>query len=209
MPVTALEITALFTRADGQYLFARWGRPIVPVVFGVADETLAVLKGAIEAVVLLAGYKMAEVDTELGANLMLFFCADWAELRDVPGLDRLVPELPDLVARLVAADANQYRIFRFDPAGAIRACFGFVRMDKHLAAVPVETVALSQAVQMIVLWSDMAFLEDSPLEVVDGVAKLKRDVGALIRAGYDRVLPEMSRDPSHGLRLAARVGAMQ
>ncbi len=41
---------------------------------------------------------------------------------------------------------------------------------------------------------------------VSGVAMLMRDVGALIRAGYDKVLPDMSRDPSHGLRLAARVG---
>ncbi len=203
------ELQALFTRADGKYLFARWGRPIVPVVFGVSDDTLTVLKGAIEAVVALAGHKMAEVDTELGANLMLFFCADWTELQGVPGLDRLVPELGDLVGRLQAADANQYRIFRFDPAGAIRACFGFVRMDAYLAAVPVETVALSQAVQMIVLWSDMAFRGASPLEVLDGVAMLKRDVGAVIRAGYDKVLPDMSRDPSHGVRLAARVAALQ
>ena len=204
--MTPDQITALFTRADGQYLFARWGRPIVPVVFGVSDGTLAVLKGAIEAVVQLAGHRIAEVDTELGANLMLFFCADWTELQAVPGLNRLVPELPDLVDRLIAADANQYRIFRFDPAGAIRACFGFVRMDAHLSAVPIETVALSQAVQIIVLWSDRAFLADSPLQILDGVALLKRDVGAVIRAGYDRVLPDMSRDPSHGLRLAARVG---
>ena len=28
------EIARLFTRADGTYLCARWGRPIVPVVFG-------------------------------------------------------------------------------------------------------------------------------------------------------------------------------
>ena len=203
------DIQALFTRADGQYLFARWGRPIVPVVFGLSDATLAVLKGAIEAVVVLAGHKMAEVDTELGANLMLFFCADWTDLQGVPGLDRLVPELGDLVGRLILADANQYRIFRFDPAGAIRACFAFVRMDGHMAAVPVETVALSQAVQMIVLWSDMAFRDASALDVVDGVAMLKREVGAVIRAGYDRLLPDMSRDASHGLRLAARVGIMQ
>ena len=207
--MTADQITALFTRADGQYLFARWGRPIVPVIFGVSDDTLAVLKGAIEAVVVLAGHKIAEVDTELGANLMLFFCADWTELQGVPGLDRLVPELPDLVGRLQAAEANQYRIFRFDPAGAIRACFSFVRMDEHMSAVPVETVALSQAVQMILLWSDMAFRDTSALDVVDGVAMLKRDIGAVIRAGYDPVLPDMATDRGHGLRLAARMGAMQ
>ena len=40
---------ALFTRSDGSYLFARWGRPLAPVVFGVEPESLPVLKGAFEA----------------------------------------------------------------------------------------------------------------------------------------------------------------
>ena len=47
----ASEIERYFIRHDGGYLFARWGRPIVPVVFGVDDATLGVIKGAIEAVV--------------------------------------------------------------------------------------------------------------------------------------------------------------
>ena len=59
------QVTALFTRGDGSFHFARWARPIVPVVFGVEDQTLPVIKGAIEAVVVLAGHKMDEVDTEL------------------------------------------------------------------------------------------------------------------------------------------------
>lgn len=104
--MTPDEVQALFTRADGQYLFARWGRPIVPVVFGVEDATLSVVKGAVEAVVALAGHRMAETDPELGANLMVFFCRDWAELPEVPNLDRLVPELRALCARLEAAGAN-------------------------------------------------------------------------------------------------------
>ena len=78
------EVEAFFTRSDGSYLFARWGRPIVPVVFGVDDATLGVVKGAIEAVVALAGHSMAETDPELGANLMVFFIRDWAELPPVP-----------------------------------------------------------------------------------------------------------------------------
>ena len=53
--VTVQSVQDLFTRKDGSYLFARWGRPIVPVVFGVEDATLSVVKGAIEAVVVLAG----------------------------------------------------------------------------------------------------------------------------------------------------------
>ncbi|MEL7082265.1 MAG: hypothetical protein AAGK82_12740, partial [Pseudomonadota bacterium] len=120
---------ALFTRESGEYLFARWGRPLAPVVFGVDDKTLSTVKGAIEAVCQLAGHEMAETDPELGSNFMWFFFRDWFELPEVPGLDRLVPDLAPLVARLEAADANQYRIFRFDDTGAIQACFVFLRMD--------------------------------------------------------------------------------
>ena len=149
--MTPETVAALFTRADGQYLFARWGRPIAPVVFGLQDATLSVVKGAIEAVVALAGHKMAETDAELGANLMVFFIRDWAELPQVPNLDRLIPDLGPLCQRLHRAEANQYRLFRFEDAGAIKAAFVFVRMDATLSALPAEVVALSQAVQTILL----------------------------------------------------------
>lgn len=200
-------VEALFTRRDGAYLFARWGRPIVPVVFGVADESLPVIKGAFEAVVALAGHRMAETDPELGANLMVFFCRDWAELLAVPDLGRLVPELDGLVARLDGAGANQYRIFRFDAAGAIKAAFVFLRMDAALAAMPAETLALAQAVQTVLLWSDRAFDGSSPLARVGEAVVLRPEIGAVIRAGYDPVLPAVARDASHALRLAARCRA--
>ena len=199
------DIEALFTRADGTYLCARWGRPIAPVVFGVDDATLSVFKGAIEAVVTLAGHAMAETDVELGANLMVFFCRDWAELTEVPHLDRLVPDLGPLVARLQAAEANQYRIFRFDDGGAIKAAFVFLRMDAHLAEVPADTLALSQAVQTILLWSDRAFRDTAPLAVVEGVAMLRPGIATVIRAASDPVMPAVSHDASHALRLAARL----
>ncbi|AMY70785.1 hypothetical protein FALB51S_04339 [Frigidibacter albus] len=199
-------ITALFTRASGDYVFARWGRPIVPVVFGVDDTTLSTVKGAIEAVVALAGHKMAETDPELGANLMVFFLRDWAELLEVPNLGRLLDGLAPLVARLQEAGANQYRVFRFDASGAIKAAFVFVRMDGALAEVPAATLALSQAVQVIVLWSDAAFQQASPLGLVEGVAVLRPEIAAVIRAAYDPVLPAAAQEASHGLRLAARAG---
>ena len=202
--MTPDAVAALFTRSDGSYLFARWGRPIVPVVFGVDDATLRVVKAALEAVVALAAHEMGQVDAELGANLMIFFCRDWDELRGVPNLERLVPGLDALCDRLIAADANQYRIFRFDTVGAIKAAFVFLRMDAHLSAVPAETLALSQAVQTIVLWSDLAFQEASPLAMVGDVTVLRPDIAAVIRAGYDPVLPGVAVDASHALRLAAR-----
>ena len=210
-PLTPDAVAALFTRADGQYLFARWGRPIVPVVFGVEDATVSVLKGAIEAVVALAGHKMAETDPELGANLMVFFLRDWAELTATPNLDRLIPDLAETVARLEDAGANQYRAFRFDEAGAIKAAFVFVRMDAAMSAAPAETIALSQIVQTILLWSDTAFLGQSPLAVLKegGPAILKPQIGDLIRAAYDPVMPAHTTDPSHALRLAARLLRLQ
>ncbi|MEQ6201477.1 hypothetical protein ABMC88_00355 [Sulfitobacter sp. HNIBRBA2951] len=199
------QIEALFTRADGEFVFARWGRPIAPVVFGVEDETLQVVKGALEAVAALAGHKMAETDMELGSNFMVFFFEDWAELLDVPGMDRLVPDLGPLVEKLSGADANQYRFFRFDEAGAIKACFVFLRMDAHLSAVPAQTLALSQVVQSYLLWSDTAFRAQSPLAVVQDKTILRPDIAGLIRAAYDPVLPAAAMDPSHALRLFARM----
>ena len=202
------DIEALFTRSTGDYAFARWGRPIAPIVFGVEEATLSVVKGAFEAVCALAGHHMAETDPELGSNCMVFFFRDWAELLEVPDLDRLVDGLAPLVARLQEADANQYRVFRFDDTGAIKACFVFLRMDKHLSAVPAETLALSQVVQSMLLWSDLAFRDRSPLALVDGTKTVLRpDIAGVIRAAYDPVMPVAAKDPSHALRIAARMAA--
>ena len=205
----AEDIAALFTRSDGDYLCARWGRPIVPVAFGVEEDTLGILKGAIDVTCQLAGHEMAETDPELGANLMMFFCRSWDELLAVPNLDRLVEGLAALVARLEDAGANQYRVFRFDEGGAIRACFCFFRMDAELAEVPAETLALQNAIQVILLWSDTAFVGASPLAIANGVAVLRPDIAGVIRAAYDPVLPVVARDASHSLRLAARTETLQ
>lgn len=205
--MTPDQIEAHFTRPDGRFGFARWGRPIVPVVFGVEEATLQTVKGAIEAVVTLAGHKMAETDPELGANLMMFFFREWDELLDVPNLDKMVPDLPALVARLKAAEASQYRGFRFDDQGAIQACFSFVRLAGGMEKLPAETVALSQAVFAMLSWSDAAFASQSPLAVLpdSGETVLRPEIGALIAAAYDPVLPGAATDASHALRLFARM----
>lgn len=200
------EVEALFTRSSGQYLFARWGRPIAPVVFGVEDATLQVVKGALEAVAALAGHQLAETDPELGSNLMVFFFREWKELTEVPHMEQLVPDLGPLVQRLEGAGANQYRFFRFDKEGAIRAAFVFLRMDAELSKVPAETLALSQVVQTMLLWSDEAFREQSPLAVAGGHTILRPDFAGLIKAAYDPVMPAVAQDASHALRLSARVG---
>jgi len=205
MTMTAEQIETLFTRRDGQFAFARWGRPIAPVAFGIEEEALPVVKGALEAVATLAGHDMAETDPELGSNLMMFFFADWAELLDVPGMDGLVPDLAAQVERLQAAGANQYRFFRFDENGAIKAAFVFLRMDESLQDMSAQVLALSQAVQVILLWSEDAFQEQSPLAMADDALVLRPEVADVIRAAYDPVMPPAANDASHALRLAARV----
>lgn len=203
--MTPEEIEAMFTRGDGGYAFARWGRPIAPVVFGVQEDTLSVIKGAFEAVTSLAGHQLDEVDPELGANCMMFFFREWDELLQVPDLDRLVPGLGELVVRLKQAEASQYRTFRFDRDGAIQAAFVFLRMQGALAEQPGEALALGQVVQIMLGWSDAAFGQRSPLAVAGKATILRPEIADLIRAAYDPLLPDVAREKSHALRLFARM----
>ncbi|GAA6181207.1 hypothetical protein NBRC116594_26450 [Shimia sp. NS0008-38b] len=205
--MTPQDVENLFTRHDGSYGFARWGRPISPVVFGVEDDTLSTVKGALEAVATLVGHQMAETDPELGSNLMMFFFREWEELLAVPGLERLIPDLPALVERLQEADATQYRAFRFDNDGAIQAAFVFLRMTDAMANISAEALALGEAVQTIVSWGPKAFAGRSPLAVVpdSGATVLRPEIAAVIAAAYDRMMPVAANDASHALRLFARL----
>ncbi|SFA88368.1 hypothetical protein SAMN05421688_1464 [Poseidonocella pacifica] len=205
--MTPEEIAAHFTQPDGSYRFARWGRPISPVVFGVEDATLNVVKGAFETVVGFAGHTMAETDPELGANVMVFFFREWSELLELPNLSAMIPDLGPLVVRLESQNAHQYRLFRFDEDGAIRACFVFLRMEGALARIPVHALALSQVAQVLLLWSEGAFEKRSPLGRFEGNEVLRPDIAALLRAAYDPVLPGVTDDPVHALRLSARLTA--
>ena len=141
------EIEKMFTRGDSSFAFARWGRPLAPVVFGVDDATLSVIKGAVEAVCQVSGHEIMDGDAELGSNFMWFFFRDWDELLEVPRLEDMVPDLEPLVGRLKDIEANQYRVFRFDDSGAIKAVFVFLRMDQALSDVPAQTLALSDGVK--------------------------------------------------------------
>ena len=207
--MTPEDIEALFTRRDGSYAFARWGRPIAPIVFGVEDDTLKTFKGALEALSAITRHPLAETDPELGSNLMFFLFRDWSELRDVPDLDRLVPELHSLVPRLEAEGANQYRLFRFDAQGAIKAAFSFIRMDESLQKWSAESLALMQAVQVFVMWGDGAFAERSPLARLSegGADILRPEIASVLTAAYAPELPPTANDRAHALRLFARTQA--
>ncbi|NKB28686.1 MAG: hypothetical protein GKR99_14505 [Rhodobacteraceae bacterium] len=200
------DIEAMFSNDDEGYSFARWGRPIAPLVFGVDESTLRVVKGAIDAVVQLAGHQMSETDPELGANFIVLFLRSWVELALVPRTDEMMPDLVSLADRLMAEDATQYRSFRFDDNRAIKSCTIFLNMGSQLADLAAEDIALTQAAQAILLWGPDAFAERSPLAKAGETVILRPDIADIIRAAYDPVMPLAADDPSHALRLAARVG---
>ena len=139
--LTPDAIAALFTAPDGGFLCARWGRPVAPVVFGLDDASLGVFRAATAAVLAHARHPMTETDPEMGANLMVFAVRDWDELADLPDLDRLTGR-EGLPERLAAQGAEQYRLFRFDPDGSIRARAG---RDPELLIVDVERKVLDDA----------------------------------------------------------------
>ena len=203
LPPEAIE--ALFTDGEGRFLCARWGRPLAPVVFGVQEDSIAAIKGAFEALCSLCGHQMSETDPELGANLMIFFMRDWGELLDLPDLDRMIGEVAPLVSRLHKTKATQYRMFRFDAQGAIKACFVFLRMDTALMAMPAQSLALAQGVEAMLSWASGAFAKQSPLaSLPNGDLVLRPDIAALMRAAYSPNLPDCAVDASHALRLYAR-----
>ena len=203
-------IEEYFTRSDGQYIFARWGRPIAPVVFGVQDKTLVTLKTAIQSLTIIANHEMAETDPELGSNAMFFFFLSWDELLDVNDLDRIIPDLSNLVERLKSIQANQYRFFRFDADGGIKAVFTFICIDENLTSVSAEVLCLNQVVQMFLLWSDDAFKNNSPTLITKkGGVILNPIIGDIVRAVYDPTMPLVANDKSHALRAQARIDLLR
>lgn len=187
--MTPDQIASLFT-SDGRYLCARWGRPVAPVIFGLADETLAIFREAIRAAFAHARHPLTDTDPEMGSNLMMFFVRSWDELDGMPDLDRLTGTA-DLGARLRAAKADQYRMFRFDADGGIRACLSFANMSGNLAEAHPGILA-----ETMVVRSMLTFARD---------VTPSAELAALIRAAYDPALPVCAIDPSHALRLAARL----
>ncbi|MEM9230001.1 MAG: hypothetical protein AAGB10_10380 [Pseudomonadota bacterium] len=208
--MTPEAASALFTRSDGTFHFARWGRPLAPVVFGTDDATLDIFKDSFRTVASLGDLTLVDTDPELGANLLVFFVERWSDLAAIPHLARLLPDLPQLLDRLSQAGANQYRSFRFDEGGAIKLCLVFLRLDDQLSAVSAQVLATSQIVQCMLLWSDNAFHSESPIALFhkDGPAVARPDIAALIRAAYDPVLPASSSEPAHAHRLAARAALL-
>lgn len=205
-PLDATRVKNLFTVKDGGYRFSRWGRAIVPVIFGTDDVTLGHLKDAIASTIQDAGHEMEDTDPELGANLLIFFCQDWDELDAVPDIEQMLPDLDSLKNSLKRTGANQYRRFSFDENGAIKFCILLLRNDEIMADTPIQTLACGQITQCLLLWGDDVFKDESPIAIVseNGLCVIKPPLAAVIRGAYDKTMPPSATDNSHAMRLAAR-----
>ena len=210
MTTISQDPAPLFTQPDGSYQFARWGRPLAPVVFGVGDESLTYLKDGIAQTVAITGGVLAETDPELGSNFMWFFCRDWAELREVPNLDKLFPDFEGMLAALEAQGATRYRWFGFDDQGAISLCVVLIRVDAATEALSIQTLATAETFQSLLTFSEAAFAQTSPLATIksNGICIVKPEYAAVVRAAYDPSMPAVSDDPAHALRLGARAGLL-
>ncbi len=204
------RIAALFTGEDGAFRFARWERPIAPVIYGTDDEGIQVFEEALRSVAAISGREVTELDPDIGANFLVFFVKDWAELGLVPHLEKLIPKIGELAASLIRQRANQYRAFAFDEAGAIRACITLLLYDDALQQASAQTLAVTQSFQGLLLWSVNAFDQESPVALASDTGRcvVKPWHADLVRAAYDPAIPVSCTDSAVALRLAARVQVM-
>lgn len=204
--MTPDEIAPLFTRPDGSFHFARWARPVAPMVYGVAAETLPLMKGGVRLIADLIGQPWAETDAEAGFNNLLICVAEWWELAGETELERILPEIGTLAAQLAEDEAEQYRLFRFDPEGGIRHCLTLMRISGALARMPADLIALGHAVATALDWAPGALAGGIMRSGAEG-AELRPDLIALMKAAYDPALPAVATDPAFAYRLSARIMA--
>ncbi len=200
------EIKDLFTREDGSYQFARWGRPVAPVVFGVNDEILSALKVAIKSTTGITGRSLAETDPEMGTNFMWLFIREWSELENVPDLDKLIPNLGEKMKAMEAANSFSYRYFTFDENNAIKFCCNIIRPVDEYAQRPVSVIGATETLLSTLMFGPKAFAKESPMAVLPdkNVVLVKPKYAAVIRAAYEANMPDTADDPSHALRIKAR-----
>jgi len=201
------RVEALFTRSDTGFRFARWNRALAPVVVGTNEAGERTFTEALRKVAGLGGLEVVEEDPELGRNFLVFFTGRWGALTQIPQLVQLVPDLAKLTSVLAGAGANQYRIFDFEETGAIRLCITMICMDQDLMKMPAQALATNQSVQALLLWSDTAFMAESPIEPspLGTRAEVKPYHRGLIRAAYADEMPVASTDPGLAAQIAARM----
>ena len=193
-----------------EFKFARWRGPVCPVIVGVDDKSVRLFEEAIRAIAEVAGAEIDEIDPELGANFQIYVFGSWDQAKRAPNLPNFLPDLDDLIGRLTEANANRYRVFAFDDAGAIRAAITLLRYDEQMQAAPVDYIALTEATLGMLVFDEVGVANDRPIVMArfengDARAILTPWHAKLLKAAYDPAIPAGSKDPNLALRLAARI----
>jgi holliday junction DNA helicase RuvB len=120
----------------------------------------------------------------------------------VETLSAALSESRDSIEEVIEPFLLQQGLIQRTPRGRMLAAKAWT----HLGLVPAEVLALNQAVQGILLWSDRAF-NDRPMftRAEGGRTILRPEIAEVIRAVYDPVMPVTAREPAHALRVAARI----
>ena len=78
---------------------------------------------------------------------------------------------------------------------------------------PITILFATGAALAVLAWVVLIFVDRGGKETCiqrayfeDGRVVLRPEIGAVLRAAYDPVMPPVARDPSHALRIAARAG---
>lgn len=208
----AERIQRLFTGRDGRFRFARWAQPLAPAVFNADGYGAKMMREALGGVAKLGGLWLAESDPRIGANVYVFFCDCWDEAREAAA--RRTPpsaDLCQLAPRLFGVDADCHRAFGFDASGAIRLCALFIRDDAESQRLKAQTTAAFEALRSILLWSEDAFAEGPPVDIIaaEERATISQWHADLVRAAYDPSIPAASTDPAQADRIAARMRALR
>ena len=150
----------------------------------------------------------------MGANFMVYVMSDWAHATRAPNLPNFLPDLPALIQRLTEANANRYRVFAFDDAGAIRAAITLLRYDEQMQAAPVDYIALTEAALGMLVYDEAGVAADRPVVMArfeddDARAIMSPWHAMLLRAAYDPAIPAGSKDPALAMRLAARIDVQE
>ena len=79
-------------------------------------------------------------------------------------------------------------------------------MKGAVADLTVQTLAVGETLQSLLVWSKDAFSSHSPIAVIkeNGICIVKPSFASLVRAAYDPILPSYASDASHALRLHPR-----
>ena len=203
--MTPDQIAAYFTKPNGDFLFRRWGTPIVPHVFGPTAPESDQIYRAFETISSVSGHPFVRSPDGAGMNLTFFFVNEASDMMRLPGSEGFLGMLAMLVKHLTAGKAALRRNFTTDSAtGAINQMTMIARTKSWLRHDPPNVLALRLTL-LTHLTLAMTRGPEAPLLDPGAPGGLHRNLAAILRVAYDPSLPDASTDPAICTQIAALI----